>query len=87
MTVLPMAVTDRLYNKNIFFLLILCLLLGFIAGINILISTGEILVFNDLIRVFWKSEIGYEGNPNYFEALSAKTLVTRIVTGTHCTVL
>ena len=48
---------------------------------------GEILVFNDLIRVFWKTEISYEGNPNYFEALSAKTLVTRIVTGAYCTLL
>ena len=79
--VLPMDVTDRLSNKNIFFLLILCLILGFIVGINILISSGEILVFNDLIRVFWKTEISYEGNPNYFDSLSAKTLVTRIVTG------
>lgn len=76
-----MDVTDRLSNKNIFFLLILCLILGFIVGINILISSGEILVFNDLIRVIWKTEISYEGNPNYFDSLSAKTLVTRIVTG------
>ena len=82
-----MVLTDRLYNKNIFFLLILCLLLGLIVGINILISMGEIILLNDFIRVFWKTEISYEGNPNYFEALSAKTLVTRIVTGTYCTVV
>ena len=82
----PINVIDRVRNPNTYFLLLLFAILGLLVGTKILIFFFEIIGIKDFFHIFFRNEITCEGNPDYLEALSSKTLVTRISTGKYvCT--
>ena len=80
---LPIRFAERLNNSNIFALLILFAILGLSVGTNIIINFFELIGVQSLYRIFFKKETEIENNPDYIHALSARTLVSRILTGKY----
>ena len=57
--------------------------MGLLVGTNVLVFLLDIIGFKNFVRIFWRSKIYCEGNPDYLQALSPKTLITRISTGEY----
>jgi hypothetical protein len=78
----PIVFAERVNNPNIFFLLILFAFLGFIFVMNFVFQFTHALRFNQFFRFYVPKKIVLEGNTSYIKSLTAKTLVSRLATGT-----